>query len=153
MEHSPSSEANRSSAGQEIPPITAFIRALHVSLFWITSIQSMPPPPSNFPKIHFNIIFPSTHSCMKGLIQSWGNCGCFTKWIFLRQVEISNSPKPRARWPPLVGCPRLRIQYIRTYPPYWTPFLRPQPQDAPCSGDADTPNMRTVYLNERKHAY
>jgi hypothetical protein len=28
--------------------------------------------------------------------------------------------------PPPVGCPRLLIQYIRSYPPYRRPFLHPQ---------------------------
>jgi hypothetical protein len=27
-------------------------------------------------------------------------------------------PNPQAGGPPLVGCPRLLIQYIRRYPPY-----------------------------------
>jgi hypothetical protein len=27
-------------------------------------------------------------------------------------------PNPQAGGPPLVGCPRLLIQYIRSYPPY-----------------------------------
>jgi hypothetical protein len=27
-------------------------------------------------------------------------------------------PNPHARGPPLVGCPRLLVQYIRSYPPY-----------------------------------
>ena len=83
---------------------------LHVSLFWARSIQSM--PPSNFLKIHFNIILPSTHSCMKVLIQAWGNCGCFTKWHFLRRGVVSDSPKPHAGCPPLVGSPRLLFSPI-----------------------------------------
>jgi hypothetical protein len=29
------------------------------------------------------------------------------------------------------------IQYIRSYPPYWKPFLHPQPEDEPCRGDRD----------------
>ena len=37
----------------------------------------------------------------------------------------------------LVGCPRLLIQFIRSYPPYRRPFLYPQPEDAPCRGDRD----------------
>jgi len=37
----------------------------------------------------------------------------------------------------LVGCPRLLIQYIRSCPPYWRPFLHPQPEDAPCRGDRE----------------
>ncbi|KAJ4427260.1 hypothetical protein ANN_24878 [Periplaneta americana] len=28
------------------------------------------------------------------------------------------SPNPQAGGPPLIGCPRLLIQYIRSYPPY-----------------------------------
>jgi hypothetical protein len=31
---------------------------------------------------------------------------------------FSLPPKPQARGPPLVGCQRLLIQYIRSYPPY-----------------------------------
>jgi hypothetical protein len=64
-EQSPSWEANRPSARQEIPAfyaprrlITEFTTARHLSLFCASSIQSMPPPPSNLSKIHFNIILP-----------------------------------------------------------------------------------------------
>jgi hypothetical protein len=39
--------------------------------------------------------------------------------------------------PTLIGRPRLLIQYILSYPPYWRPFLHPQPEDAPCRGDRD----------------
>jgi len=48
----------------------------------------------------------------------------------------------------LVGCPRLLIQYIRNYSPYWRPFLHPQPEDAPCPGDRDpliTENMSPTF--------
>jgi hypothetical protein len=31
---------------------------------------------------------------------------------------LSPMPYPQAKGPPLVGCPRLFIQYIRSYPPY-----------------------------------
>jgi hypothetical protein len=31
--------------------------------------------------------------------------------------------------------PPLLIQYICSYPPYWRPFLHPQPEDVPCCGD------------------
>jgi hypothetical protein len=39
--------------------------------------------------------------------------------IFLRWRVLSTSPNPQAGWPPLVGCPRPLIQYVRSYPPYW----------------------------------
>jgi hypothetical protein len=38
--------------------------------------------------------------------------------IFLRWGVVSPTPNPQAGGPPLVGCPRLLIQYIRSYPPY-----------------------------------
>jgi len=44
---------------------------------------------------------------------------------------------PQAGGPPLFGCLRLLIQFIRSYPPYRRPFLDPQPEDAPCRGDRD----------------
>ena len=56
---------------------------------------------------------------------------------FSRGGFVSPSPNPQAGGPPLVGCSRLLIQYIRTYPPYRRPFLHPQPEDAPCRGDRD----------------
>jgi hypothetical protein len=51
---------------------------------------------------------------------------------------VSTSPNPQAGGPPLVGCPRLLIQCIRSYTPYRRPFLYPQPEDTPCRGDRDT---------------
>ena len=54
--------------------------------------------------------------------------------LFLGQGVVSISPNPQAGGPSLVGCPRL---LIRSYPPYWRPFLHPQPEDAPCRGDRD----------------
>ena len=57
---------------------------------------------------------------------------------FLRRGVVSTSPHPQAGGPPLIGCPRLLIQFIHSYPPYRRPFLHPQPEDAPCRGDRDT---------------
>ena len=37
----------------------------------------------------------------------------------------------------LLGCLRLLIQFICSYPLYRRPFLHPQPEDAPCRGDRD----------------
>ena len=66
-------------------------------------------------------------------------------WVFLninvlQGGFVSTSPNPQAGGPPLDGCPRMLIQYIRSYPPYRRPFLYPQPEDAPCRGD------RTHYI-------
>jgi hypothetical protein len=50
---------------------------------------------------------------------------------------VSTSPNPQVGGPPLGGCPRLLVQYIRSFPPYCRPFLHPKPEDAPCRGDRD----------------
>ena len=55
--------------------------------------------------------------------------------MFLWRGAVSTTPNSQAGGPPLVGCPRLPIQYIRSYSPYWRPFLHPQPEDAQCRGD------------------
>jgi hypothetical protein len=36
--------------------------------------------------------------------------------FFLRWGVVSTSPNPQAGGPPPVGCPRMLIQYIRSYP-------------------------------------
>jgi hypothetical protein len=64
---------------------------------------------------------------------------------FLRRGVVSTSPNPQAGGPPLVGCPRLLIQFLCSYPPYRRPFLHPQPEDAPCRGDRD-PQLLLLYF-------
>jgi len=64
------------------------------------------------------------------------------RWVFLNKVflqggVVSTSTNPQAGGLPLVGCPRLLIQFIRSYSRYRRPFLYPQPEDAPCRGDSD----------------
>ena len=43
-------------------------------------------------------------------------------------------PTPKAGTPTIVSCPRLLIQYIRSYPPCLSPFLHAQIEDATCRG-------------------
>jgi hypothetical protein len=66
--------------------------------------------------------------------------------MFLRWGVVSTMPNSQAGGPPLVGCPRLLIQNIRTYPPYWGPFLHPPPEDATCHGDRDPTCIRILTL-------
>ena len=68
-------------------------------------------------------------------------------WMFLnisvlQGRVVSTSPNPPAGGPLLVGCPRLPIQFIRSYPPYRRPFLYPQPKDGPVPH-----NFSPFYLN------
>jgi hypothetical protein len=42
----------------------------------------------------------------------------FVTSLFLRRGVVNLTPNPQAGGPPLVGCPRLLNQYIRSYPPY-----------------------------------
>jgi hypothetical protein len=42
----------------------------------------------------------------------------FVTSLFVTARSCSPTPNPQAGKPPLVGCPPLLIQYIRSYPPY-----------------------------------
>ena len=68
-----------------------------------------------------------------------------SKHCFSRGGVVSTSPNPKAGGAPLVGRPRLLIQFIRSYPSYWRPFLHPQPEDALCHCDRD-PQTRYIYI-------
>jgi hypothetical protein len=45
------------------------------------------------------------------------SCRSFRNKLFFFTVVVSPS-QPQAEWSPTVGCPRLFIEYIRSYPPY-----------------------------------
>jgi hypothetical protein len=113
--------------------ITAFASARQLSLSWPSPIQSIPPHPTSWRSAfrflgHNQGISPGPRLCL---------------WIFPKKDRfsrwgvVSPSPKSQAGGPPLVGCPRLLIQYIRSYRPDRRPFLYPQPEDAQCRGDRD----------------
>jgi hypothetical protein len=57
--------------------------------------------------------------------------------MFSQEGVVSTLPNPEAGGPPLVGCPRLLIQFIHSYRPYRRPFLHPQPEDVTCRGDRE----------------
>ena len=65
-------------------------------------------------------------------------CDIFrNKTCFYGEELLAPLPTPQAGGPPLVDCPRLLIQCICSYPPYWRLFLHQQPEDVPCCGDRD----------------
>jgi len=136
--------------------ITAFTNARHLSLSWASSIQSMPSHPTYLanslattvsgPDLYRLLTFhvPNLMSHFHSLgrtkvsVRVRGKCSCFvTKPVFLLWGVVSTSDNPQAGGLPLVGCSQLHIQCIRSYSPYWRPFLHPQPEDAPCRGDRD----------------
>ena len=151
MEQSPFWKPNRFSASHEIPRILwnlNFHYRIHKCpppvpiLCQLDSVHT--PPTSYFLKIHLiprgksHVPFPlhmSFQSISPGpmlYLLMFRNLICFLRW-----EVVSTSPNPQAGGRPLVGRPLLLIQYIRSYPPYWRPFLHLQPKDAPCRGHRD----------------
>jgi hypothetical protein len=92
---------------------------------WTLPIQA-----PNIPCTESHIPFPFFRSCQNISPGSRHIC-MFSDYT---SFYGGTSPNPQA-WSHLLGCPRLLIQYIRSYPPYWRPFFHPQPEDAPCRCD------------------
>jgi len=61
----------------------------------------------------------------------------FFLWIFRNNIRFYGEELLAPLPTPKLGdrFPWLLVQYIRSYPPYWRPFLRPQLEDAACRGD------------------
>ena len=88
-----------------------------------------------FPAFFGNRKFITAITSARDLSLSGGLLFVSQRDTFLRYGVVSTSSNPQAGGPPLFGCPRLLIKYIRSYYLYWRPFLHPQPADAPCRGD------------------
>jgi hypothetical protein len=70
---------------------------------------------------------------------------CFVNIVtFLWRGVVSTSPNPQAKRPPLVGRPRLLVQYIRSYPPYVEAVPLVLKLGHPRRGDRGTLNMGTL---------
>jgi hypothetical protein len=70
----------------------------------------------------YRISYPFFHclSRTEGTVWLRGFCECFVKRLIFYGLDLL-APRPTpppAGGPPLVGCSRLFIQYIRSYPPY-----------------------------------
>jgi hypothetical protein len=73
-------------------------------------------------------------------------------WYVLWWGLVSNSIKPQPVGQILICFPRVHIPYIRCCPPYWRPFLHPQPEDAPCCFDkVPLITLLILYTNEVTH--
>jgi len=119
MQHSPSWVVNRLQLVKKFPAfywtrcfITALTSALRLSLSWARTKVSVQ---------------------VRGFF-----CEYFViRYAFYCKDLLAPRPTPQVGGPPLVGCSRLLLQFIRRYPPYWRQFLHPQPADAPCCGQRD----------------
>ena len=96
---------------------------------WSLSLRFPHQDPIHPPRLTHTRHMPSPSHCILSPEQA------SRMWVFLnisvlQGRVVSTSPNHQTGGPPLVGCPRLLIQVIRSYPPYRRPFLYPQPDDA-----------------------
>jgi len=75
--------------------------------------------------------------CTKGSVQTRDQYTLLSEGQFYGEELLAPLTTPMLEDPPLLGCTRLLIQNIRSYPPYWRPSLHPQPEDAPYRDDRD----------------
>ena len=88
-----------------------------MSLFLLRDTSSRNTPPGD---PSGRVVYPPDCSVSRGSISP---CEYFLTMFFSWGGVVSTSPKPQDGGSPLVGCPRLLIQYIRSYPPYRRSFL------------------------------
>ena len=89
------------------------------------------PTKTLYPRVEFCVPFPlltSNQRVSPSKSQALWDASLNRK--LLRRGAVSTSPNTQVGGRPLVGRPRLLIQYIRSYLPYWRPFVQPQAADA-----------------------
>jgi hypothetical protein len=86
--------------------ITVFTKARHWTLYWASRFQFAP-------SIHISLRSGRAKKSVqvRGVLKHFATIRIFTVRV------CSPTPNPQAGGPLLVGCPRLLIQYIRSYPP------------------------------------
>jgi len=123
MVQNPSWEANWFAASQEIPHISRNPKVHYRThkrppFFMLRDASPRIPPPGDpsWGVVYLRIVLSPEESSRM--------------WVFLninvlQGGVVSTSPKPQAGEPPLVGSPRLLIQFIRSYAPYRMPISSP----------------------------
>jgi hypothetical protein len=112
------------------------------NLYLASSLETVIGEPVLYKLLTFHVpnlisIFHSLGHLSKESVQVRGSFEVFVTSLFFTVKVVSPTPDPQAGGPSLVDCPRLLIQYIRSDLHTWRPFLHPQLEDAPCSGDRD----------------
>jgi hypothetical protein len=136
MEQRPSLEANSFSASQEIPRV-----------LWKPEVHyriNNSPPPVPIQRIGPG---PRIYCLFRNII------------IFYGEELLAPRPTPKLEEHPLSAVRDSLFNVFAATLHKWRPFLHPQPEDAPCSGDRDssdkseTTNITEYFKNQRYSLY
>jgi hypothetical protein len=118
MEQSPPWATDSCTPTQELPSILLNPKVhyrVHNSSPLDPILSQINPAHSTSSYVRFKSIFLTSGRLCNGFFQGRGPLWHFVTSLFLRRGVVSPMPNPQAGGPPLVGCPPLLIQYIRSY--------------------------------------
>jgi hypothetical protein len=68
--------------------------------------------------------------------------------VFYGEELLAPRPTPKLEDHPLSAVRDCLFNVFAATPHNWRSFLHPQPEDAPCRGDRDPPNMESKQVKE-----
>jgi hypothetical protein len=142
-----------SSAGSVPPPshLTS-CTPTKSNLYLASSLETVYREPTLYKLLTFQVpnlisVFHSLARLSKESVQVRGSLGVFATIFFLRWMVFNPTPIPKLEDHLLFSVRDCLFDISAANLHSWRSFLHPQPEDAPCYGDRDPPNMDSLLHN------